>query len=198
MLYYSGKSDIAHFDGCGYIGRIKEDNLHCLSTYAAVRDRSMNLCRCCNPIRKAFKDENCAIADFCSKNMMIFSNESETISFKTSNSQWRVIPSDDGGLALYHRNKKKTRKNSKSPLWGYHLQKFKSETIVPVCKYIAEHEEYKRLQAFKSAEGIRRSMPKGGKKRRAYEKREKRRERRAAIKNVYFLFDMIEAGNAVR
>ncbi len=195
MLFRSKNSKIVHFEGCGHIKRIMEYNLEMLDTYADARGERYRLCSCCDPVSRAYKKEKDNLTVFCSQNGLICFCRESVVHLQTVHSRWKVIPSDNGGLVLYHRNTRFKKKGLQSAVAGYHPQNFKCRDIVGVCDYILSHDEYRYHNPARKdkVSEPKAPSPKGSRRWRAEEERRKRRERRQAIKKVYFIFDQLEA-----
>ena len=198
MLYYSKKSKVAHFWGCHHLGRILVDNAVPLNTWSEARRQGVRICKCCNPVWRRYKAEQRTLTTFCAQNGLAFYSQDGLVSLKTMHSQWKIVPTDDGGIELFHRNTRYKKSDALSPLSGYHLQKFRILSIIAACRYVLDHDAYRlHTPAAKDKQsGVKTGSPKGSRKWRAQQKRNKKKERRNAIKRVLFIFDQLEAARA--
>ena len=121
MLYYSKNSKIAHFEGCHHLRRIGEQNVEIIDTYAEAKSNGFRVCKCCDPIAKAYKKESEALTTFCAENGLIYLLKNREVNLQTVHSKWKIVPSDNGGLAVYHRNIHSKTNGAQSPIAGYHL-----------------------------------------------------------------------------
>ena len=198
MLYYSQNSRIAHFEGCHHLKMIQDDNINCFDTYAEARENGFRICKCCDPVMKAYKNETEELTTFCAENGLICFAKDSVVYLQTVHSKWKVMPSDEGGLIVYHKNTRFKKKDIQSPVSGYHLQNFNCKDILGVCKYVLDHDCYRYHNPLKKDKkaGAKTGSPKGSRKWRAQQERIKKQNRRNAIKNVYFIFDQLVAARA--
>lgn len=191
MLFYIENRKVVHFEYCYHLKRSKKDKLQCFATLAKAREQGFRICKCCDPVMKTFLCEEKELIPFCKENRIICFAQDSTVHIQTAYSKWKVISTNEGKLAVYHKNTKFKKGNIHSSVVGYHLQNVSCEKILSVCKYILEHDEYR----YHTNESNQRKTDfvKGSRKWRAEQDRIKKQKRRNAIKNVYFIFDQLAA-----
>ncbi|MBS7276609.1 MAG: hypothetical protein KIG76_08930 [Eubacteriales bacterium] len=108
---------------------------------------------------------------------------------------WRTMR---GSIYLYYKNTRFKKKDVDSPVWGYHLQKAFYKDMTSFLKYIVDHDKYRFSYLDKplKPKGGKKPPVKGTKRWRAEQERQKKRDRRAAIKNVYYIFEELDAARA--
>lgn len=198
MLFYSKNSKIAHFEGCHHLKRVGEGNSNFVDTYAEAKENGLRVCKCCDPIANAYKNEEDSLTTFCAQNGLICFMKDRVIHLETFHSKWKIVPSGNGGLAVYHKNIRVKKNDMQSPVVGYHLQWVNEDSIVGVCKYVIDHDGYRYhnpVQGNKKSK-TKKSSRKGSRKWHAQQERIKKQNRRNAIKNVYSIFDQLEAQRA--
>ena len=198
MLYYSKNSKIVHFKGCHHLNRILLDHACSFDTYEDAKKQGFRICKCCDPVMNAYKAEAETLTKFCAENGLICFAKDSVIHLQTVHSKWKVMPSDEEGIVLYHKNTRFKKKSLQSPVAGYHLQNFHCRNILGICKYVLEHDGYRYHNPEKKDKnaGGKTGSPKDSRKWRAQQERIRKQNRRNAIKNVYFIFDQLEAVRA--
>lgn len=108
------------------------------------------------------------------------------------------MENDEGSIDLYYKNTRFKKKDVDSPVWGYHLQKAFYKDMTSFSKYIVDHDKYRFSYLDKplKPKGGKKPPVKGTKRWRAEQERQKKRDRRAAIKNVYYIFEELDAARA--
>ena len=199
MLYYSCNSRIAHFEGCHHLKRVQENNLYCFDSYTEAKENGFRICKCCDPVMNAYEKEKEKLLPFCAENGFICFAKDSVVHLQTVHSKWRVMPSDGGGLVVYHKNTRFKKNSVQSQVAGYHLQNVNCRDILEVCKYVMDHDDYRYQNPVKKdkSSGKKTGSPKGSRKWRAQQNRIKKKNRQNAIKNVYFIFDQLEAARAL-
>lgn len=195
MLYYSKNSNVAHFDGCHHMKKIREGNLLVIDTYAEAKEKNFRICKCCDPIAKSYKKEEAMLTTFCAQNGLICFPKKHMLNLHTVHSKWKIVPSDNGGLAVYHKNIRHKENDMQSPIAGYHLQWVNEDSIIGICKYIIGHDGYRWRNPVQGNKKTKeKKAPKKGTHRwRTEQEKIKKQNRRNAIKNVYSIFDQLEA-----
>lgn len=198
MLFYSKNSKIAHFEGCHHMKNIREANLNFIDTYAEAKEKNFRVCKCCNPIAKTYKKEEPMLTTFCAENGLICFPKNHVINLHTVHSKWKIVPSNNGGLAVYHKNIRSRKNDTQSPIAGYHLQSVKEDSLVGICKYVVGHDSYRwrnPVQGNKKTK-TKKAPKKGTHKWQVEQERIKKQNKRNAIKNVYSIFDQLAAARA--
>lgn len=197
MFYFSGRgrSKVVHFEGCKHIRRIAESNLGTFESLSEAKKEGFHLCKCCNPVAKFYRHHKRNSASYCSDNRLICYFNKDVVEIKSIHSQWKLVANDEGTIDLYHKNTRFKKKDVDSPVWGYHLQKAFYKDMTSFLKYIVDHDKYRFSYLDKplKPKGGKKPPVKGTKRWRAEQERQKKRDRRAAIKNVYYIFEQLDA-----
>lgn len=143
MFCYSVKSKdkIFHNQNCCKAKFIKEQNMHYFYTVDEARVKGYKYCLCCSPLSKKLRVEEKALVDFCQKNGVLYFKSNDYVEIYTNYSSWRLVVSEAKNLRLYHKNEHVKR--GKTPVPGYHRQKFKGKTILSYLEYIVKHDAYR-------------------------------------------------------
>lgn len=201
MLFYSVNSHrkIAHFSKCKCLARIPKKQIRRFKTQAQARDAGYRACGCCHPVRTYFRKRSNtqALIDYCAKKRLAceISQDQTEIDIRSSKSQWKIVATEDGKSALFHKNNHPPKPGTKTIVTGYHMQSIGYPDLVKYCEGIVEHDRYWLDQIeIQHQKKLRKTHPrKGSKKWKSKQLREKKRERKIAIRKVYHLFDVLEA-----
>lgn len=200
MFYFSlnSRSKVVHYEGCKHLKMISESNLETFETLADVKKNGYHLCKCCNPVAKFYRRNKKQNASLVSDNRLIYYFDHDVVEIKSIHSQWKLVANNSGGVDLYHKNTKFKKKDVNSPVWGYHFQKAFYKDMPSYLQYIIEHDKYRfsYLDQPLKPKGGKKPPVKGTRRWRAEQERLKKRERRAAIKNVFYIFDQLDAARA--
>ena len=79
MLYCSQNSGIVHFNGCHHQKRIRLANARAFVTYDDAVKAGFRMCKCCDPIMKAYKAESEALIKYCAENGLICFAKDSTV-----------------------------------------------------------------------------------------------------------------------
>ena len=201
MLYYSknNKSKIVHFISCRHSKLMLLENLGSFETLKEAWDAGYRLCKHCNPVFPFYRATRKSTEDYCTQNGVAYEIYHQCVRLCTPHSSWRITPTDSGEVALYHKNQWESYRDAESAVKGFHLQHKHCRTLLDYCRYIVEHDRYRRAcpaQKPSYARPPKPPAPKGSKRWVKEQKREAKRERRNAIANVFNLFAQLEAARA--
>lgn len=103
-----------------------------------------NFCLYCSPLMKCYRKERRALDEFCDKHDMEMkvNYNNETLDVICPESKWKIMYSSElKTLVLYHKNTVQSAEQG-YPFTGYHDQKVRKESIMPILKYIFRHDQY--------------------------------------------------------
>lgn len=210
-LIYSIKSHrkIAHYPHCSIIHRIAKGNRRTFESFDEAQAQGYMLCNCCPPIAQRYRKERGAVDDYCAGRGLTLYLHDGIIDIFSRHDCWRLITKGQkNSIFLYHKNnlKKYVWTKDKDLVPGYHLQAFRSNTILGVLEYIDSHDNYREAHPYPQwliQDGAtedhidkkkKRTTPRKGTKRyRKEQAKKKRRERQNSIERVYALLDEISA-----
>ena len=112
---------------------------------------------------------------------------------KTNAGFWKIHVDENKQFVLFHRNKYDQDMTMKELIVGdYHRQKDVSRTysLDKIFRYIKEHDKAKLIM-----DEDYRKLPTKTKKQKKYYKSAERRDKRKQVRNVFSLFDQLEADN---
>lgn len=201
MLYYSknSKSKIVHFASCRHSKSMLLENLGSFETLREAQEAGYRLCKHCNPVFPFYRSTRVQTQDYCRQNGIACEIYWQYVRLWTPHSSWRIVPTDNGEVALYHKNQWESYRDAQSSVKGFHLQNKRCKSLLDYCKYIVEHDQYRcacPAQKPNYAKLPKPPAPKGSKRWVKEQKREAKRERRRAIDNVFNLFAQLEAARA--
>ncbi len=218
-LIYSIKSHrkIVHYPHCSIIHRIAKGNRRTFESIDEAQAQGYMLCNCCPPIAQRYRKERGAVDDCCAGRGLTLYLHDGIIDIFSRHDCWKLITKGQkNGIFLYHKNnlKKDVWTRDKNRVPGYHLQAFRSGTILGYLEYIDSHDSYRDAHpypdwmiqdgALGEQEGTiekkkkeKRTTPRKGTKRyRKEQAKKKRKERDASIKRVYALLNEISAARS--
>ena len=146
MFYYSkkAKQKVVHTKRCCHIMHTPKEDIGCFSNAEKADNAGYRLCEHCGPLGKYFARKKNRIAEFCKQHEIKYELEGNVLSLETPFSSWKIIT--DGlksFMWLYHKNELgKGRKST--TIVGYHLQSYKSRSILSYLNYICSHDEYRQ------------------------------------------------------
>ena len=196
MFYFStkGRKKIIHYEGCKHEKRIAKNNLGTFESMEKAQEAGYHLCKCCNPVARFYRRSKKDIFSYRKEHQLICYLKEDVIEIKSLHSKWKIIASGKDHVSLFHKNTQCRKKESSSPVPGYHLQKAFYSNVVDFLKYIVKHDKYRFVYLEKEKlKRVKKKHRKGSKRWRAEQKRIKRKQRKAAIKNVYFIFEQWDA-----
>lgn len=191
MYYYSkkSKSGILHFSGCFHLERIAGENRGTITSLEEAKRMDFRLCRCCSPLAVHYRKEidpqlRCR---HTGKALVLFGDFSVEVA--TPLSRWKLIPTDTGGICLYHQNTLHPDDND-GAVPGYHPQQECRSSIRAYLRYIDKHDDYRRLNPVSPQNPPR----KGTRAYKNYVKKQKEKKRQQSIRNVLALIDSLHEG----
>ena len=194
MYFYSKKSrnKVIHTDKCFHILSTVIDDIGSFETLHEAYDEGYRLCKCCNPIEKRYKQEQGDILKM-SADYGLSVRCRRYISVLSVASMWLIAHDGDKNLVLYHKNEFKRAGDEFNPICGYHLQRdAKANKIVDYLEYIIEHDYFRMLHPVQAPNKKKTSPPKKGTRRyRSEQRRNEKKERKQAIRNVLNLIDSL-------
>lgn len=146
MFYYSKKSrnKIIHMRGCHYIRNTDDEKLGTYKSIAAAYREGYYPCRHCSEILKLYRKEKKKVPQYKKDNYIGIRLFPRYIEFKTSCSEWRVIPSPiEGETQLYHKNYYPKGSDFRSEIPGFHDQRVKRQSLKDYIDYIIKHDKDK-------------------------------------------------------
>lgn len=180
------ESNIYHRPSCKYVYFMKPSNKEKLLWEDAKR--CGRPCRHCNSMRFLCTEERKTIEWNTENRNMEFKYKDGLLYVKTKVGCWKLVYARNmEQIALYHRNSRQAELDFKHPEKDrYHQQRDQLyfNNIAQALNYIYDHDKYRAAVQ----RGDKRIVYKNKK----YEKQAKRRERKAALRRVDRLFDMIE------
>ena len=180
------ESNIYHRPSCKYVYFMKPSNKEKLLWEDAKR--CGRPCRHCNSMSFLCTEERKTIEWNTENRNMEFKYKDGMLYVKTKVGCWKLVYARNmEQIALYHRNSRQAELDFKHPEKDrYHQQRDQLyfNNIAQALNYIYDHDKYKAAVQ----RGDKRIVYKNKK----YEKQAKRRERKAALRRVDRLFDMIE------
>ena len=180
------ESNIYHRPSCKYFDFMKPGNKEKLLWEDAKR--CGRPCRHCNSMSFLCTEERKTIEWNTENRNMEFKYKDGMLYVKTKVGCWKLVYARNmEQIALYHRNSRQAELDFKHPEKDrYHQQKDQLyfNNIAQALNYIYDHDKYKAAVQ----RGDKRIVYKNKK----YKEQAKRRERKAALRRVDRLFDMIE------
>lgn len=153
MLLCSKKSrnKILHNEHCGHLNNANSENI---ISYASI-DEALKAgcvpCKHCSNIMKRYRFEEKWIAKYCTNHSIECYPESIGVKvLSADNDEWFIVTHKHKKLALYHKNTYE-KKNSTSPIEGYHYQSVTYSSYSEMLKYISHHDEYRKEQLTRKA-----------------------------------------------
>lgn len=196
MLYYSkiGRKKVVHLEGCRHISNISEENRGSFININDATKAGYRLCRCCNPCVKLHKHYEKELVWRVYENAFSISFDVNNIIIQAPCSKWKIVATDNGGLALYHKNDIKKPTDADSLIAGYHFQRPVDIPLEELLQYITEHDNYRVRNPIYTVPD--KEPPKKGTHRWDREQKKlKKKKRRNAIAVVYSLFDRLESAS---
>ena len=211
MLVYSCISPrkIVHLPHCPMIQQIAKQNRRQFDSLDQAHQNGFRLCKCCPSAARKFNKERRGIKAFCNRTgMTVFLAEGE-IHIVSEKDTWRIIAPNGKHkkLVLYHRSAiRRKGETNLGPVPGFHIQAFRSPTILGYLQYIEEHDNYRRdnpmisikdFQTWETKKGKKKdgnyTRIKGTKKYRDAQNALKNREHWMKVNRVYAIIDEIRA-----
>ena len=187
----SKDSNIYHRNGCRYILRIMPKNLVKIGLFTAEVE-GIKPCSVCNRLSFIYSQEKDTLMKATSGWQMTFKMDGELLYIKTNVSLWMLVYSfSSSKIVLYHRNHSEKEIDFENPKnEAFHRQKDfpPNSKIMPICKYIYEHDRYKEARN----SGKKLIYKKSEKK---YRKRAEKFERKEKERRVESLFKVLEKEN---
>ena len=187
MYYFrkDGRKKILHTKTCRYKAMIRTD---CLDTVTDVRGAvavGYRFCKCCDPLGRKFQVERQETLDYSQQHGLSVYRHRRGVGVATPWSRWMIVYADNkAGTELYHRNVFDPKGNADGPYPGYHAQNVCCAGLHHYLEYIVEHDYYRMMNPIYPVPKKKAPPPKGSKRYKKALKRQKKLERRTAIKNV--------------
>lgn len=187
----SKDSNLYHRNGCRYALRIMPKNLVRIGLFTAEVE-GIKPCSVCNRMSFIYNNEKAYLIKSTAKWPITFKIMGEELYIKTNVSLWKLVYSvPTSKIILYHRNHSEKEIDFENPRnEAFHRQKDfpPSNEILPVCKYIYEHDRYKESRIT----GKRLRYTGVNKK---YKKKAEKFERKEKEKRIESLFKVLEKEN---
>ena len=196
MVYYSTTSGkkIVHLEGCRHISSIHEENLGSFMNINDAIKNGYRLCRCCNPCVKVYKHYEKRLVHYAYKNALSINFNVNNILIQAPCSKWKIVATDSGGLALYHKNGIKKPTDADSLITGYHFQRPVDVPLEKLFQYITKHDNYRMKNPLYNV--TTKEPPRKGTHRwKREQKNLKKKKRRNAIAVVYSLLAGLECAS---
>ena len=194
IFYYSNKSKakVVHYKGCHHLKNIKAKNLGFFDCVKDILKKEYRIFLNCSPITKQLKKEQAQLENFCQENGLSYFINKGNLHIETYCSKWKILISDNKDVfELHHKNSFEKEHTNSVP--GYHMQNYKSNTIIGYMEYIINHEHYRMynpVQIFTKKE----PPAKGSKHRKRQQKAIKKKERKRKIRNFLNLINSLSSG----
>lgn len=201
MLLRSKNSKVIHTEHCGHLKNTKPENIISYNTVEEALADGCSFCKHCSQVIKKYRKEKKWIDKFCKENRMFAYLDSAGLKVVTPYGKWYIVSFRRKKLALYHKNT--NRKNTPSPIKGYHYQSVSYSSYSELLRYIKQHDDYKKNNPaeLKMPRTLRhRTAPlvkgsKAYKKMQRYEQKVMNMDRK---RQLDFLFEQIETERGAR
>lgn len=196
MLYYSKieRKKVVHLEGCRHISNIRKENRESFININDAIKAGYRLCKCCNPCVKLYEHYEKKLVQHAYENAFSIRFDVNNIVIQAPRSKWKIVATDNGGLALYHKNDIKKSTDADSLITGYHYQRPVDISLENLFQYITEHDNYRVKNPLYNV--VPKEPPKKGTHRWEREQKKlKKRKRRNAVAVVYSLFDRLECAS---
>ena len=199
MLYYSlkGKEKIVHFASCRHGKAMLLENLGSFDTLAEAKRAGYRLCKHCDPVARFYRQGVKDARNYCRSKHVSHQLKNGVITLNTGRSGWCLVCGDEGEVLLYHKNRWELKRDAHSAVKGFHRQYQYCNSLLAYCKYVIEHDLYRKEHPAKKPPQWECKAPKKGTNAwYAAQRNEEKRNRRRAIAHVFDLFAQLEAARA--
>ena len=177
---------IIHNENCYHLNHVSEGNLTEFSKLKQALGQGFHPCGDCMKGEKRFDGNYKRIYRQAADNNINWEVTSQHVAISTPLSCWKIVRENDS-FRLFHSNVNGlSRPNSEMP--GYHDQKVSFATIEEYFRYIASHDEYRKLNPVKPTK----KKGTGGYKKQQECIDKKRRHKK--VVNVYRIIDSLASG----
>lgn len=193
MVFYSNNSreKVYHLPHCSFVRVMNKENRKRFSSPEQARQVGYRLCNCCSPVGQRLRKERQAVTDFCQNRGVAYYMHDGQLTVTTPRSKWKiVVHGKENVLTLYHRNAER-RESTDSPIPKYHYQSVHRNSIVEYLDYIVEHDYYRMRNPYQPHHCKTSKPPKGSKRWKKQQEKEKRIAKYQAVQQVYALLDTI-------
>ncbi len=186
------KHAVYHTEACPYSKRIKFKNRMMVS-YSKLIDSEYQPCACCTNDNRYLKLWLKFFEGKGYHDLEIRQFDNRVAYIRTKVGFWKIFLADNREYILYHRNVYDKDKSFEELTHGsFHRQQDVKGThsLEKILNYVKEHDKAKVIM-----DQDWRMLPTRTKRQKKYYKSAERRDKRRQVKNVFSLFDQLEASN---
>ncbi len=202
MYFYSKKSrsKIIHTDECHHVLGTGIDDIGSFESLHEAYDGGYRFCKHCNPMHKRYKRECEDILRMSAAHGLSVYSGNRYVSIASVISKWKITLDNDKNMILYHKNEFKKPGDEFSEVLGYHLQgDVCKNSILSYLEYVIEHDYFRMMHPIRIPKVKKVSSParKGTKRYKSEQRRNEKKQRKQAIRNVLELIDSLKAPSAL-